>query len=116
MKLTQTRSARTVGLAHGTFNVASGLWPLLHRRSFEAVTGPKQDYWLTSTVALLMVGNGLVQLTVPPTRDGAALARRRPWRWQPWTCERGRGRIRPVYFVHAIAEAGWTWASWRTAR
>jgi uncharacterized membrane protein len=36
------------------FNVAGGVWPLVHMRSFEAALGPKIDRWLVYTVACLM--------------------------------------------------------------
>ena len=36
---------------HGVANLAGGLWPLLHIRSFEWVFGPKTDRWLVKTVA-----------------------------------------------------------------
>jgi hypothetical protein len=48
---------------HGLFNIVSGLWPVLHMRSFEAVSGPKVDRWLVRTVGGLMATNGLAQLT-----------------------------------------------------
>jgi hypothetical protein len=43
------------------YYLATGIWPLLHRRSFEAVTGPKVDFWLVRTVGLTVtaVGAGL---------------------------------------------------------
>jgi hypothetical protein len=31
----------------------TGIWPLLHLASFEAVTGPKTDDWLVKMVGLL---------------------------------------------------------------
>jgi hypothetical protein len=31
---------------HAPYLVATGVWSLAHRRSFERVTGPKEDYWL----------------------------------------------------------------------
>lgn len=37
----------------------TGAWPLMSRRSFEAVTGPKQDWWLVQMVGLLALTNGL---------------------------------------------------------
>lgn len=42
----------------GQFYLATGLWPLLHRRSFEAVTGPKKDWWLVQTVGVLVTAIG----------------------------------------------------------
>jgi hypothetical protein len=47
--------------AHGAFNLAGGLWPLVHVRSFEAVFGPKDDRWLEFTVAGLMTSVGYEQ-------------------------------------------------------
>ena len=49
----------------GAFYLATGLWPLLHRRSFEAVTGPKKDWWLVQTVGVLVtaIGASLVAAT-----------------------------------------------------
>jgi hypothetical protein len=43
--------------------VTTGLWPLLHRRSFERVTGPKVDFWLAQTVGITVaaIGLGLAQ-------------------------------------------------------
>jgi hypothetical protein len=70
------RNGAVVARMHGAFNIASGVWPLLHRRSFEAVFGPKDDYWLAATVALLLAGNETVQLIAPPTPGGLASARR----------------------------------------
>jgi hypothetical protein len=52
--------ARTVPFQAGYY-LLTGLWPLVHRRSFEAVTGPKADFWLVRTVgvAVAAVGAGL---------------------------------------------------------
>jgi hypothetical protein len=38
----------------------TGLWPILHLRSFEAVTGPKVDDWLVHMVGLLAGTIGVV--------------------------------------------------------
>src|SRR5688572_7749977 len=38
----------------------TGLWPLIHLPSFEAVTGPKTDDWLVHMVGLLAAAIGLV--------------------------------------------------------
>jgi hypothetical protein len=37
----------------------TGLWPIVHLRSFEAVTGPKVDDWLVRTVGLLAASIGI---------------------------------------------------------
>jgi hypothetical protein len=68
-------SGSAVARAQGTFNITFGLWPLIHRRSFEGVFGPQRDYWIAATVALLLVGNGTVQLLSAPTPEGVAFAK-----------------------------------------
>jgi hypothetical protein len=116
-------AARAAALArgHGIFNVAGGLWPLLHMRSFEAVTGPKTDRWLVRTVAALMVANGLVQCRTSATGTGLSAAR-----------DIGIGtaaalgvidlayglphRISRAYLADAALEAGWVVAWLRTPR
>jgi hypothetical protein len=46
------RSALAV--SQGAYFFATGIWPLLHMRSFERVTGPKVDKWLVRTVGVLV--------------------------------------------------------------
>ena len=111
----QARLAR----AHGVFNVVNGLWPLLHMRSFERVTGPKADHWLVHTVGGLLVANGLVQLAAT-SPEGLRLAR------MVGTHTAGvlaavdlanapRGRISRIYLADAVVELAWV-ALWSTAR
>jgi hypothetical protein len=54
----ETRAAKL----QGSYFLATGLWPLLSRRTFEMVTGPKADFWLAQTVGVLVatVGGTLV--------------------------------------------------------
>lgn len=47
-----------VALTQGIFYVATGLWPIVHLRSFEAVTGPKLDKWLARTLGGLIAAVG----------------------------------------------------------
>jgi hypothetical protein len=46
----------------GSIYVVSGLWPIIHLRSFEKVTGPKADGWLVKTVGglLAVIGATLI--------------------------------------------------------
>jgi len=44
-----------VAAAQAGYFVITGLWPLLHVRSFMAVTGPKTDVWLVKTVGVLIL-------------------------------------------------------------
>jgi len=49
-----------LALGQGIYYVATGVWPLVSIRSFEAVTGPKTDRWLVKTVGVLVSVIGLV--------------------------------------------------------
>ena len=53
---------RSVLLAQGGYYAATGLAPFVSRRAFEAVTGPKRDWWLVQTVGAVVapVGGGLM--------------------------------------------------------
>src|SRR5688572_2417207 len=42
------------------YYVLTGVWPLVHMRSFLAVTGPKTDLWLVKTVGALVTVVGVV--------------------------------------------------------
>jgi hypothetical protein len=91
------------------YYLITGLWPIVHLRSFEAVTGPKTDRWLVKTVGALAIANGAV-LAIGARRDRVAtetiaLA----------VCSAlafsaidvvyvMRGRIAPVYLGDAAAE------------
>jgi hypothetical protein len=110
-------SGSAVARAQGAFNVTFGLWPLIHRRSFEGMFGPKHDYWITATVALLLVGNGTVQLLTPSTPEGVAFAKRLGMTTAAALAgvdvvNVARGRISSTYLLDAAAEMGWlgVWA------
>lgn len=91
------------------YYIATGVWPLAHMHSFEAVTGPKTDKWLVKMVAALALANGVV-LGLGARRETIAtetivLA----------TCSAAafaaidlvyvlRGTIRPVYLGDAAVE------------
>jgi hypothetical protein len=49
---------RGTAIGQGAFWLASGVWPLAHYRSFEAVTGPKEDDWLVKTIGALIATVG----------------------------------------------------------
>ena len=97
--------------------VSTGLWPLLHRKSFERVTGPKADFWLAQTVGVTVaaIGVGLAQAAsrrrrVPPELRTVALASAAGLALVDCYFV-ARRRISPVYLLDAIAEAaliaGW---------
>jgi hypothetical protein len=52
----------------GSYYLATGLWPLFSRRSFEAVTGPKEDFWLVETLGLLIAAVGSALLMASTRR------------------------------------------------
>ena len=56
MPVQRTRS-RTAQ-AQGVYFLATGIWPLVSRHSFERVTGPKVDFWLAQTVGVLIATVG----------------------------------------------------------
>ena len=106
----------SVARVQGAYFLATGVWPLISRRSFEAVTGPKTDFWLAQTVGVLVAGIG-----------GVLLLADRKYRVTPElrvlgvasACGLGlvdavfsmRGRISKVYLADALVEAvlvaGW---------
>jgi hypothetical protein len=101
--------------AQGGFYVVTGLWPVVHRRSFEWVTGPKVDRWLVYTVGGLLVVIGYAQRRASTPRDW-----RHARRLGAGTAGTlllvdvvnvSRRRIRPTYLLDAAVEAailvGW---------
>lgn len=102
---------RTVALSQGAYFVATGVWPILHLRSFEAITGPKLEGWLVKTVGgLIGVIGGVIT---------AAGARRRVTPEIRWLAAGAAGalalidivyvakrRISPVYLLDAVPELG----------
>ena len=57
---TQTTRISVSRVAQGqaAYYIVTGIWPLLSRRSFEAVTGRKRDFWLVQTLGLLIAAVG----------------------------------------------------------
>jgi hypothetical protein len=49
-------------VAQGLYYIATGVWPLVHMQSFEAVTGSKTDDWLVHTVGVLAAAIGVALL------------------------------------------------------
>ncbi|GAA3706640.1 hypothetical protein GCM10022377_20520 [Zhihengliuella alba] len=106
--------------AHGLFDLAAGLWPLVHYRSFVAVTGPKADRWLVQTVAGFSVAVGYALLRSTPSDEGRRTARRlgigSALAYGLVDLYYGStGRIRRIYLADAAVEAGWLLA-WLAAR
>jgi ABC-type cobalamin transport system permease subunit len=55
-------ATRPVLVAQGGYYVATGLLPFLSRRLFEALTGPKREWWLVQTVGAIVavIGGALL--------------------------------------------------------
>ncbi len=66
--LTREARVRALAGAQGFFYVTTGLWPIVHLRSFEAVTGRKRDKWLVKTVGLLITCIGAALLASSRSR------------------------------------------------
>ncbi len=101
-------AAPAAGL-QGIYFLATGLWPLLSRRTFIRATGPKFDFWLVNTVGALVAAIGGA-LTLAALRrrvtaeiqllglgSAAALAAVDVYYYR-------QGKIPPVYLVDALAE------------
>jgi hypothetical protein len=46
---------RTIILIQSVYTFITGVWPIIHIRSFMAVTGYKTDVWLVKTVGALLI-------------------------------------------------------------
>src|SRR5687767_6396396 len=56
-------SAKRVAQGQAGYYILTGLWPFVSRRTFEAVTGRKQDFWLVQTVGALVGVTGAALAT-----------------------------------------------------
>jgi|SRR4051812_1895538 len=102
---------RKVAQVQSSFFVITGLWPLLHIRSFEWISGPKTDRWLVKTVgALIAVIGAVIGLAASRQRvtpeiealgAGSALALA-----SIDVIYVAKRRIRWVYLLDAVAEVG----------
>jgi hypothetical protein len=54
---------RTLSMGQGIFYAVTGFWPLISRRTFEKVTGPKHDFWLVNTVGVVIGTIGLMMIS-----------------------------------------------------
>jgi hypothetical protein len=104
------RAARAALVAQGAYYVATGLWPILHMRSFEAVTGPKRDHWLVKTVGAVITAVGASLLVGArrgrPSAETIALAGGSAAALGAIdVVYAAKGTISPIYLVDAAAEA-----------
>jgi len=109
-------SVERLAASQGAYYRATGVWPLVSLRSFEAVTGPKMEGWLVETVGALVscVGSALLlaarRKRVTPEMAllgaGSALALA-----AIDTIYTARRRISPIYLLDAVLELALA-ASW----
>jgi hypothetical protein len=59
---------RTVCFVQGLYFAVTGVWPLVHIKSFMDITGFKVDQWLVKTVGILILVVGLVLLSAARSR------------------------------------------------
>lgn len=114
-----SEAVRWLALGQGVYFLATGVWPLLSIRTFEAVTGPKTDDWLVKTVGvqigvvgvvLLLAGSsGRVTPEVVALAIGSALGLTAIDLWYV-----ARGVIPRIYLLDAAAEVVLV-AAWASA-
>jgi len=105
------RAERALLASQGAFYVASGVWPIVHRSSFERVTGPKADFWLVRTVGAVLAVMGAGML-VGATRPAASPETRVMALGAAGALaavdlvHAGRGKVSSVYLADAAVELG----------
>jgi hypothetical protein len=117
--------ASSVWILHAIYALVTGIWPLVHLRSFEAVSGPKADGWLVKTVGILVgVIGGVIALAgtrkrISPEITGLAIGSSIGLAAID-VINVTRGRISRVYLLDAMVQClligGWIVAVWRERR
>ncbi len=106
--------------ATAAYYIVSGAWPLVHLRSFMAVTGPKREGWLVQTFGLFLAAFGAGLL---PGRHAERATQERMAVLGALSLAAAdayfvaRRRISPVYLADAAVEVGlvgWLMASRRS--
>jgi hypothetical protein len=108
---TDSDDLNRVLLAQGGYYVATGVLPFVSRQAFEAVTGPKAEWWLVQTVGGLVtaVGAGLLsgalRRRASPELVGVAIGSAATLAGIDIVYV-AKGRIAPTYLVDAVAQLG----------
>jgi hypothetical protein len=104
-------AARRLAWGQGLYWAATGAWPFVHMRSFEAVTGPKLEHWLVRSVGVLVLAiGGTLALAgargrvTPEIRLLAAASAGGLAAVEAWYAGRRR-RISRIYLADAALEA-----------
>jgi hypothetical protein len=103
-------------VAQGLYFLVTGIWPMVHMRSFLAVTGPKRDLWLVNTVGAVVAAVGgtllLAGLRRRPTAETAVLGLGSAAALAGVDVVYvARRTISPVYLLDAMAEGAFI-AAW----
>lgn len=100
---------RRLPVLQGVYFLATGVWPLVSMRTFEAVTGPKVDRWLVKTVGVLVavIGASLLADARRPSRGSQVLGAGSAAALGGVDIVYAlRGRISKIYLLDAVLEAG----------
>jgi len=107
----EIEDARPVLVAQGGYYAATGVLPFVSRRAFEAVTGPKREWWLVQTVGLLVTVIGAALLVAArrgrtsPEVVGIAAGSAASLAVID-VVHVARGRIAPTYLADAAIQVG----------
>lgn len=107
-----------VARLQATYFLATGIWPLVSPRTFQAITGRKHDFWLAQTVGALIIVTGATLAVA--TRDRRSLESPAIQALAIGSAASlaavdvvfvARRRISPIYLADAVAElaiiGGW---------
>ena len=114
----RSQTPNIAALAQGAFYTASGLWPIVHYRSFKRVTGHRVDRWIARTM-----GGAIAAIGVALMAGAFERQQSRALRWlgigsavalaaaDSVFAVRGNSRMKKMYLADAAAEgvaiAGW---------
>lgn len=92
--------------AQAVYYLGTGLWSVCHRRSFEAVSGPKRDYWLVRTVGALaaVIGASLAAAARDAPENGVLTVGSAAAFGAVDVAYAAPGRISRVYLVDAAVQ------------
>ncbi len=108
--ITRHRRRHALTRVQGAYYVASGLWPVVHMRSFESFTGPKQDHWLVRSYGVLIAAVGVVLLSserTPALAVASSVGVAAPEVWYSLV----RRRLPWPYLADAVVVAGFAAAA-----
>ena len=100
---------RTALTVQGGYYVVTGVAPFVSRRAFEAVTGPKTEWWLVETVGAIVTAVGAALLSgarsgrITPELRGLAAGCAASLAAID-TVYVARRRIAPTYLLDAVAQ------------